>query len=71
MDANEPWIKPYGKNWWGVSVSLEENLGSLVKGGSCDFLNNFIYDTEESSNKTLFYDVERGGCNSVVYTWPK
>jgi len=49
-------------------VSLEENLGSLVKGGSCDFLNNFIYDTEESSNKTLFYDVERGGCNSVVYT---
>jgi len=39
-------------------VSLEGNLGTLVKGESCDFLNNFIYDTEESSNKTLVYDVE-------------
>lgn len=58
MDANEPRIKPYDKNWRGVSVSLEKNLGTLMKSGNCDFQNNFIYDTEESSNKTLFYDVE-------------
>lgn len=57
IDANEPRIKPYGKNWWGVSVSLQWNSGTLVKGGSCDFLNNFIYDAEENSNKTFFYDV--------------
>lgn len=58
MDANEPRIKPYDKNWRGVSVSLEKNLGTLMKSGNCDFQNNFIYDTEESSNKTFFYDVE-------------